>query len=126
MFFKQKKAYEMRISDWSSDVCSSDLSVSVEDTFFDDLTAEDALIVELDRIAENLWGRIEKSGAYGRPVVLKVKFADFRIITRSRSFAAPLPSPALLAATGRALRRAHLPPRMGARLLGVGGQTMDP
>src|SRR3546814_11653154 len=24
-FFKQKKAYEMRISDWSSDVCSSDL-----------------------------------------------------------------------------------------------------
>src|SRR3546814_9354003 len=24
-FFKQKQAYEMRISDWSSDVCSSDL-----------------------------------------------------------------------------------------------------
>src|SRR3546814_2536723 len=28
-FFKQKTAYEMRISDWSSDVCSSDLSLSV-------------------------------------------------------------------------------------------------
>src|SRR3546814_7447264 len=28
-FFKQKTAYEMRISDWSSDVCSSDLQVSV-------------------------------------------------------------------------------------------------
>src|SRR3546814_234673 len=27
-FFKQKTAYEMRISDWSSDVCSSDLVVS--------------------------------------------------------------------------------------------------
>src|SRR3546814_5956649 len=27
-FFKQKTAYEMRISDWSSDVCSSDLMVS--------------------------------------------------------------------------------------------------
>src|SRR3546814_1157396 len=26
-FFKQKTAYEMRISDWSSDVCSSDLPV---------------------------------------------------------------------------------------------------
>src|SRR3546814_1241805 len=26
-FFKQKTAYEMRISDWSSDVCSSDLMV---------------------------------------------------------------------------------------------------
>src|SRR3546814_17738234 len=28
-FFKQKTAYEMRISDWSSDVCSSDLHASV-------------------------------------------------------------------------------------------------
>src|SRR3546814_4676244 len=28
-FFKQKTAYEMRISDWSSDVCSSDLSHNV-------------------------------------------------------------------------------------------------
>src|SRR3546814_16285877 len=29
-FFKQKTAYEMRISDWSSDVCSSDLVLGVE------------------------------------------------------------------------------------------------
>src|SRR3546814_9915681 len=28
IFFKQSTAYEMRISDWSSDVCSSDLPVS--------------------------------------------------------------------------------------------------
>src|SRR3546814_1064918 len=34
-FFKQKTAYEMRISDWSSDVCSSDLR--------DDADAADAL-----------------------------------------------------------------------------------
>src|SRR3546814_3945047 len=32
-FFKQKTAYEMRISDWSSDVCSSDLvNVATHDT----------------------------------------------------------------------------------------------
>src|SRR3546814_962862 len=30
-FFKQKTAYEMRISDWSSDVCSSDLPGRTED-----------------------------------------------------------------------------------------------
>src|SRR3546814_2343352 len=29
-FFKQKTAYEMRISDWSSDVCSSDLHLTVD------------------------------------------------------------------------------------------------
>src|SRR3546814_3357637 len=28
-FFKQKTAYEMRISDWSSDVCSSDLKIHI-------------------------------------------------------------------------------------------------
>src|SRR3546814_2942089 len=30
-FFKQKTAYEMRISDWSSDVCSSDLDVAAHE-----------------------------------------------------------------------------------------------
>src|SRR3546814_10827920 len=30
-FFKQKTAYEMRISDWSSDVCSSELALGVAD-----------------------------------------------------------------------------------------------
>src|SRR3546814_4147491 len=30
-FFKQKTAYEMRISDWSSDVCSSDLLIVAQD-----------------------------------------------------------------------------------------------
>src|SRR3546814_11312010 len=32
-FFKQKTAYEMRISDWSSNVCSSDLSTRVRLSF---------------------------------------------------------------------------------------------
>src|SRR3546814_1609038 len=30
-FFKQKTAYELRISDWSSDVCCSDLEIEEED-----------------------------------------------------------------------------------------------
>src|SRR3546814_14701136 len=33
-FFKQKTAYEMRISDWSSDVCSSDLRAAQPDDRF--------------------------------------------------------------------------------------------
>src|SRR3546814_8016962 len=32
-FVKQKTAYEMRISDWSSDVCSSDLSIGINADF---------------------------------------------------------------------------------------------
>src|SRR3546814_9513763 len=37
-FFKQKTAYEMRIRDWSSDVCSSDLVLKVIDQGADDTT----------------------------------------------------------------------------------------
>src|SRR3546814_15069322 len=38
-FFKQKTAYEMRISDWSSDVCSSDLSKYTSQLSLDDAAA---------------------------------------------------------------------------------------
>src|SRR3546814_7802349 len=36
-FFKQKTAYEMRISDWSSDVCSSDLGFDICDDSANDI-----------------------------------------------------------------------------------------
>src|SRR3546814_6747034 len=42
-FFKQKTAYEMRISDWSSDVCSSDLQLSIPEIVargFDEATVK--------------------------------------------------------------------------------------
>src|SRR3546814_17575809 len=41
-FFKQKTAYEMRISDWSSDVCSSDLSLADLKTALGDTTPVEA------------------------------------------------------------------------------------
>src|SRR3546814_2295636 len=37
VFFKQKTAYEMRISDWSSDVCSSDLVTAPDDVTDNDV-----------------------------------------------------------------------------------------
>ncbi|MEC3950990.1 DNA polymerase IV [Sphingobium sp. HWE2-09] len=100
-------------------------SVSVEDTFFDDLIEEAALVAEMERIAASLWTRIEKAQAWGRTVVLKVKFADFRIITRSRSFSAPVRSAEQLAQAGRELLVAQLPLRMGARLLGLGVHNLE-
>src|SRR3546814_1918372 len=47
-FFKQKTAYEMRISDWSSDVCSSDLDV---DGMGDGL-AHAQVVQRLDRLVQ--------------------------------------------------------------------------
>src|SRR3546814_7877198 len=45
-FFKQKTAYEMRISDWSSDVCSSDLAAILTPFFQSAETPADRLMVE--------------------------------------------------------------------------------
>src|SRR3546814_670790 len=58
LFFKQKTAYEMRISDWSSDVCSSDLfalvplvdALMVSRNLFTGLAAGDWLFVGFDAV----------------------------------------------------------------------------
>src|SRR3546814_4399469 len=52
-FFKQKTAYEMRISDWSSDVCSSDLLVrNAEDQLALATLARDPEIAQLATSAD--------------------------------------------------------------------------
>src|SRR3546814_12738765 len=57
-FFKQKTAYEMRISDWSSDVCSSDLIafnvIPHIDSFLDDGSTKEEwkMVVETKKILD--------------------------------------------------------------------------
>src|SRR5947209_9453680 len=60
-------------------------SVSAEDTFLTDLVEAEPLLAELERIGHTVWRRIAEKGLAGRTVVLKVKFQDFQIVTRSRS-----------------------------------------
>src|SRR3546814_13948505 len=48
VFFKQKTAYELRISDWSSDVCSSDLALDPPVAVEDKCRNIAALPIELD------------------------------------------------------------------------------
>src|SRR3546814_2124158 len=62
-FFKQKTAYEMRISDWSSDVCSSDLVMGKVDIlvignepYFE--TREQDRDLDLNAFYETMAGRI--------------------------------------------------------------------
>src|SRR3546814_3680118 len=50
-FFKQKTAYEMRISDWSSDVCSSDLGLGIV-AYHGARDPEQALVAALHELAE--------------------------------------------------------------------------
>src|SRR3546814_10851050 len=51
MFFKQKTAYELRISDWSADVCSSDLTADTKLIWVETPTNPMLKLVDLSAIA---------------------------------------------------------------------------
>lgn len=95
-------------------------SVSAERTFESDLSDPAQLAAELERIAGFAWARVERAGVAGRTVTLKVKFADFAIITRSRSFSVLLGGREEFALAGQALLAALQPVPRGIRLLGLG------
>jgi DNA polymerase IV len=95
-------------------------SVSAERTFDEDLRDPDRLAAELDRIAGYAWDRVERAEVAGRTVTLKVKFGDFSLITRSKSFAAPVPDLTAFVGAGQALLAALQPLSKGIRLLGLG------
>src|SRR3546814_4550257 len=59
-FFEQKTAYEMRISDWSSDVCSSDLPKASER--FSQVTNAYDLLTDKDKRARFDRGEIDADG----------------------------------------------------------------
>src|SRR3546814_8643544 len=67
-FFKQKTAYEMRISDWSSDVCSSDL---VEVSLIAGEQKGDAYL------AQNAQGFVPMLVADGEPIIQSLAIIDW-------------------------------------------------
>ena len=95
-------------------------SVSAERTFDEDLRDPDRLTAELERIAGYAWDRVERAEVVGRTVTLKIKFGDFSLITRSKSFPVPVPDKTAFTAAGRALLAALHPLSKGIRLLGLG------
>jgi len=95
-------------------------SVSAERTFDEDLRDPDRLAAELERIAGYAWARVERAEVAGRTVTLKVKYGDFTLITRSKSFTAPVPDLAAFTAAGQGLLTALHPLPKGIRLLGLG------
>jgi DNA polymerase-4 len=95
--------------------------ISAEDTFERDLTLAE-LAPHIERLAAKVWqAYASERGRLARTVVLKLKTADFRILTRSHTPEAPPASEAELVATALALRdRVDQPARTRYRLVGVG------
>lgn len=100
-------------------------SASVEDTFAEDVDDLRLLDSHIDRLSSLLMGRMGKKDVYGRTVNLKVKYADFQIVTRSRSFSDPVSELEILAETGKALLRKTEAGTRKVRLLGIGQSNFE-
>ncbi|HEX6956450.1 MAG TPA: DNA polymerase IV [Ferrovibrio sp.] len=94
-------------------------SVGAENTFVADLFTLDAAQSELQPIIDKVWRYCEASGIHGRTVVLKVKYADFQQITRSRTLAAPIAARRDIERIAFALLEPLFPVPKGIRLFGV-------
>jgi DNA polymerase IV len=96
-----------------------------ETTFERDLTAPAEIEAGVEAMASEVWAWCEKARAFGRTVTVKVKFADFRQVTRSRSFPTAIARHDLLRQAGVELVRTLLPTTKGVRLLGVTVSNFD-
>src|SRR3546814_9863786 len=72
-FFKQKTAYEMRISDWSSDVCSSDLAEQAKGHGCDSIVLEEPDFTQISRRGHGFHGPFPAAS-----LVLKIGRASCR------------------------------------------------
>jgi DNA polymerase-4 len=94
-------------------------SVGSEDTFLNDIRDFEAACDGIKPLVEKVWNHCAKHELQARTITLKVKFSDFQLITRSRTFPQALPTLAALEETTFSLLKALFPLAKEIRLLGV-------
>ncbi len=100
-------------------------SLGGERTFAEDISAGHALHETLDRIADIVWDRIESAEARGRTVTLKLRYNDFRLLTRARSLTHPVTAKIQFAQIGHELLDELLPLPLPIRLMGLTLSSLD-
>ena len=94
-------------------------SLAAEDTFAYDLTTTEEMEAKLDKIAEIVCGRLQRSQLNGRTVTLKIKYSNFRQITRNRSLASPVNDLETICSIAKQLLAATNTEDKKIRLLGI-------
>lgn len=98
-------------------------SISAETTFDADLAKPEALLDELWPLAETVSGRLKRADLAGRAVVLKLKTAQFRLLTRHRQLAQPTQLADMLFRAARPLLLKEADGRP-FRLIGIGADDL--
>jgi DNA polymerase-4 len=94
-------------------------SVGAEDTFPYDLTEIGEMNAELDKLAQTVANRVQSYPLKGRTITLKIKYNDFRQITRNYSITEPVNDFQTIANAAKKLLLATEPEDKRIRLLGV-------
>jgi DNA polymerase-4 len=94
-------------------------SVGAENTFPRDLSGFDEMKAELRPLVDKVWRYCESTGVRGRTVTLKIKFADFQIITRSHTDPSAVADRSALETISEDLLAAQFPMPRSVRLIGV-------
>jgi len=100
-------------------------SISSETTFARDLTDPAEIERELDALAAEVAGALERKGLVARTVTLKVRYADFTTVTRSHTAQGATRSARSLSVRARALLERTDAARRPVRLLGVGAHGLS-
>jgi DNA polymerase IV len=102
-------------------------SIGSETTFAENLTTRQACMEALVPLIDSVARHCEKRGISGRTVTFKLRYEDFKTITRSRSLSQPVSNADAMADVIGQLLDGILPLRAGVRLLGatLSGLTSD-
>jgi DNA polymerase-4 len=120
IYYQNARAIDNRPVEWKR----IRKSVSSETTFSEDIDKLEYLQPELDKIADEVIKYIDKKNFRGRTVTLKIKFADFRIITRSKTFPTHIIDYETLHKAGHELLQlVDLSPKV--RLIGLGVKNIE-
>ena len=101
-------------------------SIGAEDTFAEDLIDLEPARQEVETLAAKVWRSCKTKALTGRTVTLKVKYADFQQITRSRTIDRSVVDADDLAAISTTLLEGLFPFEKGVRLLGVTLSSLEP
>jgi len=100
-------------------------SLSSENTFARDLTSVDEMRAEVDRLAQGVAASLGKRELSAGTVTIKVRYSDFKTVTRSLTLLAPTSEAEVLCATAQVLLDKTDAGRRPVRLLGVGCSNLS-
>ncbi len=94
-------------------------SIGAERTFSEDLTREEDMKEKIAYLCQVVFDHMEKKDNFGRTLTLKIKYSDFKIITRSRTFGGEIRKLSDMTAAAFQLLEENLQPEDRIRLLGI-------